>query len=66
MAFSKEMGVAGGGWEGGDRMSALNEEQVRFNQVGREFQKHNKQCPTERISSDWPEQVEQTGNGESE
>ena len=52
MAFRKEMGVAGGGWEGGDRMSALNEEQVTFNQVGREFQKHNKQCPTERISSD--------------
>lgn len=61
MAFSTEMGVGEG-----REMWALKEEQVRFNQVGREFQKHNEQCPTEGISSDWPEQVERTRNGESE
>lgn len=56
MAFGKEMGVGEG-----REIWALKEEQVRFNQVGREFQKHN-----EHMSSNWPEQVEQTWNGESE
>lgn len=53
MAFSKEMG---------EKMWALKEEQVRFKQVERKFQKHNKQHPPEGMSSHWSEWTEQIGN----
>lgn len=54
-ASSKEIG--GGG---------LTEERIRFKQVGRKFQKYNKQCPTAGMSSDWSEQVNRLEDGESE
>lgn len=44
----------------------MKEEQVRFKQTGREFQKHNEQCPTEGMSSDCLEQAERIGNRGSE
>lgn len=45
MAFSKEMREWGVMW-------VLKEEHVRFKQLGREFQKHNEQCPTKGMNSD--------------
>ena len=51
MAFSKEMREWGVMW-------VLKEEHVRFKQLGREFQKHNEQCPTKGMNSDQPEQIE--------
>lgn len=45
----------------GVEMWVLKEEQVRLKPVGKELHKHNEQCPTEGMSSDWPEQAERTG-----